>query len=148
MQPAVALSTTEAEYMAAGAATARAIFLRNICMDLGNTQVGPTIIAEDNQGCIGLAKTGEGATRAKHIDRRHHFIKDAIKDGKVVLKYTPTDEQPADILTKALPRLPFEKFRNYIMGLPSNMKVEKAETLGAFFCHMYQGPKSPLSVGG
>lgn len=45
----------------------------------------------------------------KHIDLRYHFIREAVEDGKICVKYIPTDENVSDTFTKALPRLKFQK---------------------------------------
>jgi hypothetical protein len=62
----------------------------------------PLIHGSDNQGAIALAENPVLHSRTKHIDIRYHFIRDALKNGDTVLKYIPTDEMPADVLTKAL----------------------------------------------
>ena len=55
-------------------------------------------------------------TRSKHIDVRHHFIRDAIISGKVCMEYVPTEDQLADILTKGLGRIRHQELRDQIMG--------------------------------
>jgi hypothetical protein len=107
-QPTVALSSTEAEYIAATQATKEAIWLRRIFEELGHPQSGPTRINEDNQGCIQLAKNPVHHQRTKHIDIQVHFIREAIETGEIALEYINTRDQLADILTKALPRVKFE----------------------------------------
>ena len=52
--------------------------------------------------------------RMKHIDVRHHFLRDCVENGQFYLKYIRTDEQVADLLTKALPRAQFENLRSQI----------------------------------
>jgi hypothetical protein len=67
-QPIIALSTTEAEYMATSQCTKEAIWLRKLMADVGLVQVGATTIMCDNQGCIALAKNPTHHSRTKHID--------------------------------------------------------------------------------
>ena len=61
-----------------------------------------TMLQTDNQGAIALAKNPVHHTRAKHIDIRYHFIRDAVSDNIIWLQYVPTEEMTADSLTKAL----------------------------------------------
>ena len=101
-QPTIVLSSTEAEYMAATQATKEAIWLRRLLKDLGHEEEGPTVLMEDNQGCIALSKNPIHHSRTKHIDIQWHFIREKVETGEVVLKYIPIDEQVVDLLTKAL----------------------------------------------
>ena len=107
-QATVALSTAEAEYVALSAATQEAIWLRRLLTDEGKRLAEPVVINEDNQGAI-MAKNPVGHARTKHIDIRYHFVREGVQDGAIILKYVATDEMIADILTKPLPKHPFEK---------------------------------------
>ena len=103
-QGTVALSTTEAEYMGLASVTQEVIWQRQLFKDLGFLdEMEPTIIAQDNQGTICLASDPTNHTRAKHIDVRHHFLRECIDEGKVKVEYCPTKEMLADMCTKALP---------------------------------------------
>ena len=113
-QPTVALSTVEAEYMASANATKEAIWLRSLLSDLGFPQPTTTVIHADNQGCIALAKNPVAHSRAKHIDIRHHFLRERIANNEISFKYCPTTRMIADILTKPLPRDLFEQFRTAV----------------------------------
>lgn len=77
-QTTVALSTMEAEYMAISYATRHAIWLRALLAELTFTQDGPTTINADNQSAIALSKDNVNHSRSKHIDIRHHFIRECI----------------------------------------------------------------------
>jgi Reverse transcriptase (RNA-dependent DNA polymerase) len=101
-QPTIALSTTEAEYMATSQCTKEAIWLRKLLEDVGFVQEGATTIMCDNQGCIALAKNPTHHSRTKHIDVQHHFIREKLESGEINLKYCPTEDMVADVLTKAL----------------------------------------------
>jgi len=103
-QPTVALSTTEAEYMAASQSAKEAIWLRQLMADVGCVQDEATTIMCDNQGCIALAKNPKHHSRTKHIDVQHHFIREKIEDEIIDLRYCPTEHMVADVLTKALGR--------------------------------------------
>ena len=79
-QPTMALSTTEAEYMAASHLAKEAMSRKLLMADVGCMLDGATTIKCDNQGCIALAKNLKHHSRTKHIDVRHHFICEAIED--------------------------------------------------------------------
>ena len=116
LQPTVALSSAEAEYMAVSAAVQDAIYLRKLFNDLGFEQREPTVIHEDNQGCIALTENPVMHKRTKHIDIRHHFIRERVESGEIVLKYVATQDQLADMLTKPLKRPELERLRSVVMG--------------------------------
>jgi len=103
-QPTIALFTTEAEYMATSHCTKEANWLRKLLADVGFVQEGATTIMCDNQGCIALAKNPTNHSRTKHIDIQHHFIRERLESGEICLRYCPTQEMVADVLTKALPK--------------------------------------------
>ena len=119
-QATVALSTTEAEYVALSTATQEAIWLRRLLTDVGGPLEEPIVINEDNQGAIAMAKNPVGHARTKHIDIRYHFVREGVQNGAIFLNYVATDEMIADILTKPLPKHPFEKL---VIGL--GMKTVK-----------------------
>jgi hypothetical protein len=101
-QPTVALSTTEAEYMAANQCAKEAIWLRQLMADVGCVQHKATTIMCDNQGSIALAKNPKHHSRTKHIDVQHHFIREKMEEEVINLTYCPTQDMVADVLTKAL----------------------------------------------
>jgi hypothetical protein len=116
LQATVALSSAEAEYMAASAATQEVLYLRQLLIDLKHPQMEATTLLVDNQGAIALAKNPVLHQRTKHIDIRYHFIREKLKRGDVLLAYVPTGEQLADILTKALDKNRIEYLRAKVMG--------------------------------
>ena len=103
-QPTVATSSTEAEYMALYSATQEVIWLRLLLGDLGHAPCMGTMIYEDNQGCIALARNPVFHSRTKHIDTKFHFLREKIEEGVMKHEYKPTNEMIADGLTKALGR--------------------------------------------
>ena len=103
-QPTVALSTMEAEYMAVAAATREAIWLRQLISELGIDTVGPTPIHVDNRAAIELMKDSKFHTCTKHINIKHHYIRDMIKDRDIVVVSCASKENLADIFMKSLPR--------------------------------------------
>lgn len=116
-QPTVALSTSESEYMALAAATQEAIWLKQFGQQLGNVLPdSPIVINCDNQSAICLAKTDAYSARTKHIDIRYHFVREYVSSSLIDIKYVPTDQMPADALTKAVPG-PKQLFCSTQMGL-------------------------------
>ena len=114
-QSLTALSTAEAEYIAVSAATQEALWLRAILRQVGRDPIGPTTIRCDNQAALELSKDhGSHHARTKHIDIRHHFVRDHIRLKNILLVYCPTDDQTADILTKALTK---DKHRKFTLAL-------------------------------
>lgn len=99
-QRTVALSSVEAEYMALSEAAREATCIRNFFKEIGMSMA--LTISCDNQGALQLAENPVHHSRTKHIDIRHHYIRQALKDGSFKIKYLPTEEMPADVLTKAL----------------------------------------------
>ena len=97
--------------MASANATKEAVWLRTLLKEVGYPQSQATIVHADNQSAIALAQNPISHSRAKHIDIRFHFIQEHIERNEIKLQYISTHQMVADILTKALPREAFEKFR-------------------------------------
>jgi hypothetical protein len=118
LQPTVALSSTEAEYMAVCSATQEAIYLRSMLADLGLPQVEPTTIYEDNTAAIHLANAalGQWHPRTRHVDVRYKFVKERVRSREVELVYVKTTNQVADILTKNLGTTQFQALTLRLLG--------------------------------
>lgn len=97
----VATSSSEAEYVALSTASAEAIWLRGLMRDLHQINDEAVTIFEDNQGCIAMANNLE-SKRSKHIDIKHHFIRDHVMNGVIQIKSIGTENQLADLFTKAV----------------------------------------------
>ena len=113
LQRIVALSSMEAEYIAACEAAKEVIWFRRVLEDLGFPQGGPTTIWEDNRSAICFSENPHDHSRSKHIDVRYHFLRQHTMDFKtIVLRAIGTKEQLADMLTKNTDTLTFVKHRN------------------------------------
>ena len=110
LQPTVAASTCEAEYMAAASTVKEALWLKILLNDLG-CRSGAVQLYADNQGTIKLLKHPIASKRSKHIDVMHHFARERVAMGDVKIDYCPTSKMVADVLTKALPKTSHESHR-------------------------------------
>lgn len=110
-QTSVALSTAEAEYAAASAAACQAVWIRKILADVGYKQVQETVIYCDNTSAIAMARNPVQHGRCKHIEIKIHFIRDLVTEREITLEYIVTEEQRADVLTKALSLPVFEHLK-------------------------------------
>lgn len=111
LQVSVALSSTEAEYVALSATAKEVVTCRHLLAELGFLQEKATIIYEDNASCVAIAEGQKRHPGVKHIEIRYHFIKDCVKHGDVTLKRKTTEDMVADIFTKNLPTLLFNRHR-------------------------------------
>ena len=114
-QPTVALSSCEAEYIALAAAVQEGMYLTQMMKYIGEVS-GPVLIFEDNQGTIALSKNPFNQPRLKHIDIRYHFVRSAQNAGKIIIKYCPTADMVADVMTKPVTKFKLQKFKNYVFG--------------------------------
>ncbi|XP_069149149.1 secreted RxLR effector protein 161-like [Solanum lycopersicum] len=106
-QNSVALSTAEAEYVAVAACCSQLLWIRQHLEDFG-IHIKAIPLMCDNTSAVSVGKNPVHHKRTKHIDVRHHFLRDNVEKGNIVLTYCPTEEQIADIFTKALSKDQFE----------------------------------------
>ena len=116
LQTTVALSSTEAEYMALSTACQEAIWLRSLLSELGFHMPYSTTIWCDNKGAIQLCLNPVHHRRTKHIAIRYHFIREQVASHSIIVDYMPTNEMLADILTKPLTSNTFHRLRDSLMG--------------------------------
>jgi hypothetical protein len=114
-QPTVALSSAEAEYMAAVEVVKEVMWLQQLLEEVHCKVKQPTEVFIDNQSAIAIAKDDVQHERTKHINIKYHFVKEEVKNENIKLIYIPTEKQRADIFTKALGANLFVKFRNEMM---------------------------------
>ena len=110
----MALSTAEAEYIALASATQEALWMRQLITELGIDTLSEAItMFEDNQSAICMTKNPQFHGRSKHISIKYHFVRDQVREGTVNLKYCPTQDMIADMLT-GLPKVQFIKLRQMV----------------------------------
>jgi hypothetical protein len=100
-QPTVALSKTEAEYRGATIAACEVVWLQKLLSDLGQLVDAPIVIYCDNISSILLANNPVYHAKTKHIEVHHHFIREKIIAKEIDLIHVSTEDQVADISTKA-----------------------------------------------
>ena len=115
LQDSVVLSTTEAEYVAATEACKEAIWLSRLVGDLGISIEMP-VLQCDSQSAIQLAKNPVFHAKTKHVEIKYHFIRDMLEDKRLQIVKVPTENNPADLLTKGLPSEQFAHCRA-LMGV-------------------------------
>lgn len=109
-QTTVALSSTEAEYIAMCHACGEAMWLSQLLQDMKILkQQSPIPMFEDNQGCIAMIKSDKVNQRSKHISIKYHYIKQLYKENKIDVQYCPTECMIADMFTKPLDSTKFKK---------------------------------------
>jgi transposase InsO family protein len=107
-QSVVALSSTEAEFIAAAECCKELLFVRDLIYEITKERL-EVEMRVDNQSAIWLMKKGIMGRRSKHIDVKYYYLKEKIDENQISVKYCPTGSQLADILTKSLPAVKFEK---------------------------------------
>ena len=117
-QKCVTLSTSEAEYIALGDAVKELLFLRQVWRFMLPGKGMPCFpIFEDNQGAVQLSQNPVSNSNSKHIDVRHHFLRELVRQGDISVSHVPSEDQHADILTKALAFDVLAIHRRFLMNL-------------------------------
>ncbi|KAK0579444.1 hypothetical protein LWI29_021263 [Acer saccharum] len=100
-QNSISLSTAEAEYIAAGSGCTQLLWMKQMLVDYGFNQGTLTLFC-DNMSAINISKNPVQHSRTKHIDIRHHFIRELVENKCIVLEHVGTNDQLADLFTKPL----------------------------------------------
>ena len=106
-QQVVAMSSCEAEYIAASTASTQALWLARLLGDLLGRDTGAVELRVDSQSALALAKNPVFHERSKHIRLRYHFIRDCLAEGSIKARYINIKDQLADLLTKPLGKIKF-----------------------------------------
>ena len=118
-QTSVALSSAEAEIMAASEAAKEAISLSKFLRELGYGGDSPVDLGMDNQAAIALSYNPEFHSRTKHIDRRHFFVRECVENLQIRVPFVKTVDNLADFFTKPLSSKNFYRMRDIIMNVPA-----------------------------
>ena len=104
----------EAEYMELASIRQQAAWLKSLSGEIGFPIKGPIPLCSDNQAVIFLTINPAVEHRTKHIDIRHHYIREQYEEKVVESFHVAGEENPADLFTKSLPVVKVEKFRSKI----------------------------------
>ncbi len=103
-QTTVALSTVEAEYVSMSRCAQQMVWMQNWLDEVTIAHDMPGVIKGDSRGAIALTKNTKDHGKIKHINIRHHYIRELVKSGTIILEQVPSLENLADLFTKPLPR--------------------------------------------
>ncbi|MCI16115.1 cationic amino acid transporter 1-like, partial [Trifolium medium] len=111
-KPVVALSTCEAEYIAASLSACQGVWLKNLLEEISEVKCNSVTLKVDNLSAINLAKNPIAHGKSKHIEMRFHYLRERVSNGTLKLEHCRTDLQVADLLTKAMTVETFKRLRN------------------------------------
>jgi hypothetical protein len=103
-QAAVATSTVEAEYVAMSRCAQQMVWMHSWLREVDIDYSLPGLMKGDNRGAISLTKNTRDHGKVKHIDIRHHYIRDLLKSGDISIEYVTSADNLVDLFTKPLPR--------------------------------------------
>lgn len=118
LQKSVAMSSTEAEYFASSLLAREVIYFRDLLVDVGYTQMGPTVMSTDNKGVVLLSFDPVAFKKTKHILRAAEFVRDLVRRQIMVMKWIPGAENVADVCTKAVSLSVFRALKMLLINLP------------------------------
>ena len=121
----VTLSTAESEYVALSGCTQEVMWTRRVLSFLGFPVEEPTVIYEDNEAAEALACNEIMTKRSRFIDARFHYVREMVAEGEISVQRCATTDMVADLFTKGLPRVTFEKHWNVARGQeePGNLSL-------------------------
>jgi hypothetical protein len=130
LQTLIALSTTEAEYIALSSALREVIALMNLLQELqernfpvhSSTPLIQCRVFEDNRSCIEIATNHKTRARTKHLSVRLHHFRSYVVDKRIIIQHVNTKEQMADMFTKPLPKPAFEYLRDKLLNWPPSSR--------------------------
>ena len=115
LEKTISLSTCEAEYKTLSVAAKATLSIRQFLEEIGFDQDKPVTIFNDNQAAIALSKQAYCSSSTRHMKIKFHFVREQVKDGAIKVTYLETARMVADIMTKALDRVLFERFRQMLL---------------------------------
>jgi hypothetical protein len=130
-QRTVAQSSTEAEYLPMSETVQEMIYIKQLLESIGQTVELPMKLYVDNAGALFLVNNKSTTGRTKHIDVRHHYMRDLVEQKIIEVEYIPTEENTADIFTKNLQAEIFNKHSRRLVEAPDmdSTELHEEETL-------------------
>lgn len=116
LQRHVSLSSTESEYTTASATGCEIMWMRDFLDEIGYDISNASTLNLDSNSALLVAKNPEHQSTMKHVNRNYHWIRERVADGDIQLSHVPGTENVADIFTKPLGFVKFDKFRS-MLGL-------------------------------
>jgi hypothetical protein len=110
-QNSVSLSIAEAEYIVASACCTQILYMKQTLLDYGVVLEKVPLLC-DNESAVKIVNNPIQHSRTRHIDIRHHFLRDHVAKGDIILEGVRSEDQLADISTKPLDKTRFCKLRN------------------------------------
>lgn len=128
IQSTIALSSTEAEYIALSTAAQEGLWIRSLLKEWGYSMMMPSTLWCDNQGAIQLSTNPSQHKRTKHVDIKYHFIRHLVESGQMVIGKVHTSQMIADVLTKNTSRVVNDTLNAHLFGQttirPSPERIE------------------------
>ena len=116
-QACIAMSSTEAEIIAASACAVEVVHYRKLLEEMGLPQLEPTPLYVDNSGAVELSRDRKSCHRSRHVDRRYFKVRELAAEGHLWVEHVDTVENPADILTKTLKIEAYTRHRKRVMNI-------------------------------
>ncbi len=132
-QPTVALSSTEAEFMAACNAGKMSLYICSVLWDLNIPQEAATITYEDNDACTAMANAQKPTPRTHHMDIKYFALCDWVEQDLLILERIDTNINLADPFTKTLQCASFHQHVDFILGhVPPRYSPLYSQLIGTY----------------
>ena len=121
-QHCIAMSSTEAEIIAASQAALEIVYLRKLLREMGVDVSEPTVLYVDNMGAVELSKHHKACQRSRHVQRRYFKIRELVAEGEIEVRWIDTNENVADLLSKGtIDASKYEKLKGKLMNGVANV---------------------------
>ena len=116
-QQCIAMSSTEAEIIAASQAALEIVYLRALLREMGADVDEPTSLLVDNSGAVELSKHQKACHRSRHVKRRYLKVRELVAEGEVIVQWVASKENPSDLLSKGtIESTQFNELKRKIMS--------------------------------